>query len=69
MNRRFVLLAWMPFLLACSDEAVDQDAVIHDPTSKKFVGYLDNHTYMMADGTKYAGRIEGDYIIWEQVEE
>ena len=71
MNMRFLLVAWMPFLAGCSDEAIDQDAVVNDPTYRQFVSYHggDTGTYMIYQGYKYDVRIDGDYIVFEQLGE
>lgn len=71
MNMRFILVAWMPFLIGCSDEAIDQDAVVNDPTYKRFVSYHggDTGTYMIYQGYKYDVQIDGDYVIFKEIGE
>ena len=53
------------FFIGCSDEAIDQDAVVNDPTYRRFVSYHggDTGTYMIYQGYKYDVQIDGDYVI------
>lgn len=59
-----LVLGMEAFFCACSDEAVDMDAVQND---HKWVAYNDG-TWIHQDGKRYDLHVEGDYLLMEEVE-